>query len=229
MGTMEARRKESVARGIIFHGIGKPQRALDPGEARYWVTVDAFHGIVDAVVGRPDVRISFDDGNASDIEIGLPALLERNLVGSFFVVAGRIGSPGSLDADSVRELSRHGMTIGTHGMDHRPWPKLSPRERERELIEARARIAEVVGRPVDDAAMPMGLYDRKLLADLKRLGYKAAHTTDRIPGTDGAWLQPRFSILADDTVESVQRDALSDPPRLRRAWLVSKCGLKRLR
>jgi len=226
---MEARRKGSVARGINFHGIGEPGRALDPGEARYWVTVDVFHGILDAVVGRPDVRITFDDGNASDIEIGLPALLERNLVGSFFVVAGRIGSPGSLDADAVRELSRHGMTIGTHGMDHRPWRKLSPPERERELIEARACIAEVVGRPVDEAAMPMGIYDRRLLADLKRLDYKVVHTTDRMPGTEGSWLQPRFSILADDTVESVQGGALTDLPRLRRAWMAAKSSLKRLR
>ena len=35
------------------------------------------------------MRISFDDGNTSDIELGLPALLDRNFVGSFFVVAGR--------------------------------------------------------------------------------------------------------------------------------------------
>ena len=50
------------------------------------------------------MRISFDDGNASDLDIALGALLERGLVGSFFVVAGRIGSRGSLDSDGLREL-----------------------------------------------------------------------------------------------------------------------------
>ncbi len=75
----------------------------------------------------------------------------------------------------------------------------------------------------------MGLYDRRLLAELKRLGYSAVHTTDRMAGTDGAWLQPRFSILASDTVASVERCALADPSRSRRAWLVTKSRLKRLR
>ncbi len=75
----------------------------------------------------------------------------------------------------------------------------------------------------------MGLYDRRLLADLKRLGYTAVHTSERMAGRDGAWLQPRFSVVADDTVESVERYALTDPPRSRRAWLVAKSRLKRLR
>ena len=51
------------------------------------------------------------------------------------------------------------MTIGMHGVDHRPWRRLPPAARERELIEARKRIAGAVGRPVDQAAVPMGLYD----------------------------------------------------------------------
>jgi peptidoglycan/xylan/chitin deacetylase (PgdA/CDA1 family) len=226
---MAARRKDSVVRGICFHGIGLPRRALEPGEHRYWITIDAFHKVLDAIVARPDVRISFDDGNASDLDVGLAALLERGLVGSFFVVAGRIGSRGSLDTDGLRELNRHGMTIGTHGMDHRPWRRLPPGDRERELIEARERIAEAVGRPVDEAAVPLGFYDRRLLADLKRLGYTAVHTTDRMAGTDGAWLLPRFSILANDTVASVERGALADLSRSRRAWLVARSSLKRLR
>jgi len=35
------------------------------------------------------VQLSFDDGNRSDVGIALPALLERELSATFFVVAGR--------------------------------------------------------------------------------------------------------------------------------------------
>ena len=219
----------SVVHGICFHGIGTPRRPLEPGEERYWITADAFHTILDAITETPGIRISFDDGNASDLEIGLKALLERQLVGSFFVIAGRLGSRGSLDADGLRELGRHGMTIGTHGMDHRPWRDLAPSVKERELVEARQRIAEASGSPIDEAALPMGSYDRRLLSDLERLGYAAVHTSDRRPGRDGEWLQPRFSILAEDTVESVERVALVVPSPTRRAWLAAKARLKRMR
>lgn len=226
---MEARTKDSIVRGVCFHGIGPTPRTLDPGEERYWITVDVFHHVLDAIVGRPDVRISFDDGNASDLDVGLAALLERGLDASFFVIAGRIGSRGSLDADGIRELSRRGMTIGTHGMDHRPWRRLSPGEREREFVDARERIAAVLDRPVDEAAVPMGLYDRRSLACLRRLGYTAVHTSERMAGREGAWLQPRFSILSDDSAETVERRVLTDLPRSRRAWLVAKSAVKRLR
>ena len=219
----------SVVHGICFHGIGTPRRPLEPGEERYWITADAFHTILDAIAETPGIRISFDDGNASDLEIGLQALLDRKLVGSFFVVAGRLGSRGSLDADDLRELVRHGMTIGTHGMDHRPWRDLAPADKERELVEARHRIAEASGHPIEEAALPLGAYDRRLLSDLKRLGYRTVHTSDRRIGRDGEWLQPRFSVLAEDTVESVQRSALVVPSPTRRIWLAAKGRVKRMR
>ena len=221
--------KHAVVRGLNFHGIGSPRRALDPGEDGYWTTVDMFHRVLDVVASRADVRISFDDGNASDVEIALDALLERGLVASFFVVAGRIGAPGSLDEDGLRELSRQGMTIGTHGMDHRSWRGLSPAERQRELVDAREQIADTVGRPVGQAAVPLGLYDRRLLSDLRALGYTAVHTSERIPATAGDWFQPRFSIRADDTVDTIERDVLTDPSRVRRAWVAAKSRCKRLR
>ena len=226
---METEARGVVVRGLNFHGIGRPGRALEPGEDRYWIGVDTFHGVLDLVALRDNVRLSFDDGNASDIDIGLDALLERGLVASFFVVAGRIGAPGSLDADALRELSRQGMTIGTHGMDHRSWRGLSPADRQRELVDAREQIAETVGRPVEEAALPLGLYDRRVLADLKALGYTAVHTSERMPGADDAWLRPRFSIRTDDNVESFVREALTDPSPARQVWGAVKTRCKRLR
>ena len=70
-------------------------------------------------------------------------------------------------------------------MDHRPWRGLAPPDRRRELIEARERIADVIGSPVDEAAVPMGLYDRRALADLEQLGYTAVHTSERMPARQG--------------------------------------------
>jgi hypothetical protein len=63
---------------VCFHGIGSPRRELEPGEDEYWISVSAFHQILDAIAGRKDIRLSFDDGNISDVEVGLPALLERS-------------------------------------------------------------------------------------------------------------------------------------------------------
>ena len=50
---------------LTVHGIGEPPRELEPGEDRTWVTVRQFEQVLDAAAGRDDVRITFDDGNAS--------------------------------------------------------------------------------------------------------------------------------------------------------------------
>jgi peptidoglycan/xylan/chitin deacetylase (PgdA/CDA1 family) len=212
---------------ICFHGIGAPGRELEPGEDVYWISVDAFVGMLDVLAGRTGVRISFDDGNKSDAEIAADALQARGLSATFFVVAGRLGAPGSLDRDDIHRLQRAGMAIGTHGMDHRPWRGLAAAELERELVDARMRIAEAVGHPVDEAAVPLGAYDRRLLQALRRLGYTKVHTSDRFPAREGDWLQPRFSVVATDTPETLENELLATPPAslLRRA----RIRLKRLR
>lgn len=214
---------------VCFHGIGTPGRDLEPGEAAYWITTDQFHRYLDRLVGRPEVRISFDDGNASDAEIGLPALRERGLRAIFFVLAGRLDRPGSLASEQVRELVGVGMSVGTHGMDHRPWRGLDPVSRVRELETAREQIASVAGTEVREAALPLGRYDRTLLRELRRLGYAAVHTSDRRWAWEGAWVQPRYSARAEDTAESLERDVLTPPP-LHRTLLGEAKGLvKRLR
>src|SRR4051794_35750584 len=122
---------------LTFHGIGDPRRELEPGEASAWVSHEQFTALLDSVKGRHHVRITFDDGNASDVEHGLPALQERDLKATFFVVAGRLGTPHFLDRADVTELAAAGMTIGCHGMRHRPWRGLDHATLREELVDAK--------------------------------------------------------------------------------------------
>jgi peptidoglycan/xylan/chitin deacetylase (PgdA/CDA1 family) len=197
---------------ILFHGVGTPQREMEPDEERYWVSEDRFRNILDELAAMSRVRISFDDGNLSDAEIALPALLERGLRADFFVLAGRLGAKGSLDDDGVRELARQGMNIGSHGMLHRPWSQLDRHTCHDELVTARERISAIVGADVDTAACPLGRYNRRVLVSLRRLGYRRVFTSDRRPARHNAWLQPRYSVLATDTVSTVRQIVLGRRP-----------------
>jgi len=84
-----------------------------------------FEELLDVIVRFPSVRISFDDGNSSDAELALPALQQRNLTATFFILSGRLGQPGSLTAADVRNLVQANMTVGSHGARHRPWRTIS--------------------------------------------------------------------------------------------------------
>ena len=214
---------------ICFHGIGTPQRELEPGEDRYWVSEDLFHAVLDEVRTWPAVRISFDDGNTSDLEIGLPALLERGLTADFFVLAARLDAAGSLDEKAVRQLHENGMGIGSHGMWHRPWRGMDPATSDAELAQARDRLAAVIGTGVDTAACPLGRYDRELLTRMRRLGYTRVFTSDRRRARADSWLQPRYSVRRDDTPGSLRAEALVGPGLLSRLKLAAVGTVKRLR
>ncbi|NUR57486.1 MAG: polysaccharide deacetylase family protein [Catenulispora sp.] len=197
-------------RNISFHGIGVPEGPeREPGEHRYWVTEEAFLDVLDECARHPQVRLSFDDGNASDVAIALPALVERGLTADFFPIADRIGDADSVDDAGLRALIEAGMTVGTHGAGHRPWTSALATHREAELRCARERIAEATGRPVDTAACPFGAYDRHVLKALRASGYRTVFTSDARPAQEGAWLQPRYSVEAGDTAESVRTRMLT--------------------
>lgn len=214
---------------ICFHGIGSPQRRLEPGEGAYWISTELFDTVLDEVAHRSDVRLSFDDGNISDVAVGLDGLLRRKLKATFFAIAGRLDQPGSLGSDHLRELRRHGMTIGTHGMDHVPWRSLGARASERELVEARSMLSEAAGASVDQAALPLGRYDRRLLRHLRTLDYANVYSSDRSSTRPTSWLQPRFSLVHTDTIDSVRSTILA-PSAPRQAAKSSAVRLiKRLR
>jgi len=213
---------------LCFHGIGTPRRTLEPDEDRYWVTVDLFLRVLDEVEGRPDVKISFDDGNESDAEIALPALRERGLSAKFFPLAGRLTWPGSVKQEHLRLLRAEGMAIGSHGMHHVPWRQLSYEDRDVELIAARDALVEASEGPINEAALPLGRYDRSVLGALRRLGYERVFSSDRARAWSEAWLQPRYSIGSDDTVDTV-RTILAGPSARESLTAAAKIMIKRFR
>jgi peptidoglycan/xylan/chitin deacetylase (PgdA/CDA1 family) len=209
--------------GVCFHGVGPPGPRTDPEAAGYFVSRDLFLAVLDELTAHPEADLTFDDGYASDVDIVLPALTERDLTGRFFPLAGRLGSPGHVDATGVRALAQAGMTIGSHGMRHRSWRGLDASAEEEELTQARSLIAEAAGTPVTSVACPFGAYDRRVLAALRGHGYARVFTSDRRRARAGDWLQPRYSIRGHDTVATV-RDGILAPRPLREKLRAGAAG-----
>jgi peptidoglycan/xylan/chitin deacetylase (PgdA/CDA1 family) len=207
---------------VIFHGVGEPGRVLEPGESRYWLGVDRFRAALDRIAAHPDrqrLSITFDDGNDSDLLIAAPELLRRGLQAEFFVLSGRTGQAGSLDAGQIRELMQMGMRIGSHGVAHSDWSRLSTPELQRELATSKEALEAICGVPVSSAAIPFGRYNAAVLRALKGAGYAVAYSSDGGSAAPAAFLHPRTS-LRRDTTDSILENILSGtmPPwkRLRR-------------
>lgn len=195
---------------LNFHGIGMPHPGVDTSEARYWLSPERFDLALDrAAAARAQGRmvgLTFDDGNASDLEIALPRLVARGLTGAFFVLTGRIGMAHYLDADGIRALRDAGMAIGLHGRDHVDWRRLDAAGLTRETVTARAELARIIGAPVDTVAIPFGAYNRKVISWLTGQRFATIYTSDG--GTSGRSrrIRPRTSLTS--TIDAAGIDAV---------------------
>jgi peptidoglycan/xylan/chitin deacetylase (PgdA/CDA1 family) len=222
-------RSPDVPFTVCFHGVGVPTHEREPGEAGYWVGRDQLLEILDWVAQAPQVALSFDDGNRSDVDVVLPALVERGLPATFFPVADRIGDPWSTSVSGLEELLAVGMDVGTHGRTHRPWAGLRGEAARSEILSPRHALEDLLGRRVDRAAAPLGRYDRHTLALLRAGGCAEVNVSDQRPARPGAWLQPRFSVRADDTAATLQARMLASTTAVRRVRNATASLAKRLR
>lgn len=191
---------------LNFHGIGEPHGGVDAAERRYWINAGFFERILDFGMSHPAAnRIvwTFDDGNQSDLTIGAPALMQRQLPGIFFLLTGRFNDPRYLSPTDAHSLRTMGMEIGLHGHDHLDWRRLDANRLEDETVNARKTLASVIGTPVDSVAIPFGAYDRKVIAHLKRCGYTRIYTSDGGHCRPTARICNRTSIRNDMSLDDV--------------------------
>lgn len=213
---------------FTFHGIGEPPTAVGDAERDVWVAQPEFIAALDAIGAHDNTTVSFDDGNASDVAIALPALVERGVAGHFFVVAERIGSPGYLSASDLRTLREAGMRIGLHGMRHRPWRGLPDDELDEEIRDAKRVLEAEIDGPVSAAACPFGSYDRRVLRRLRGAGFERVFSSDGGWASASSWLQPRNTLKAGTgaaDVDEIAAGAGTAAAGIRRA----KTLIKRLR
>jgi peptidoglycan/xylan/chitin deacetylase (PgdA/CDA1 family) len=208
---------------LCFHGIGTPGRRLEHGEERFWIGVDQFSAIVEAIRSHPRrADITFDDSNESDFLHALPLLQRLELSAKFFVITNRLDTLGSLSSEQLFAIHDAGMPIGTHGMSHESWRDLAALQMLDEELTGSAHVLEKITRlPVTEAALPKGQYDRQVLAALRRQGFDRIYTVDEGTSRRSSWMRSRYTIVNFDTPASVT--AFLDNPdqsalaRLRRA------------
>ena len=214
---------------LTFHGLGTPPSRLDLEQQSVWLDAGHFESILDAIEGRSDVLVTFDDGNLSDCEIALPALVARGRVASFFVCSGRIGSPGYLGREQIVALRDAGMTVGSHGDGHIPWRGLDEASLTRELTGSRAALEAILGESVALASCPFGFYDARVLRALNRSGYSRVYTSDGGPTDREQWLQSRNTVHVSDSVAYVLGKLQASPRSARERLRCLKIAIKQRR
>jgi len=139
---------------------------------------------------KGDAVISVDDAYKSFKEHILPLLKELNIPAVLFVPVDHIGKYNSWDKerridimnrDELKEISRSELvTIGSHGLSHERFSRLTKDQIENELTESKKMLESELGVEVRHFSYPFGQLNDLGSGTgdvLKRTGYSSACTT----------------------------------------------------
>jgi peptidoglycan/xylan/chitin deacetylase (PgdA/CDA1 family) len=221
-----------IATGDERDSVGFP----GPVAGRYKLEPEHFEAHLAAIAGtgaevslwdagsrdRPSVALTFDDGGASAL-LAAEALEQRGWRGHFFVTTRRIGTPGFLSADQVRELSTRGHLVGSHSHTHPTYMGRLPHEEiEREWRESRDVLAGLLGAPPETASVPGGFVTRAVFECAAAAGYRLLMTSDPVARTrsvNGLTVAGRYTIWASTPAATAAAFARGDRLARVRLWL----------
>ena len=212
---------------LLYHRIGLPKLTslvagqyvapalfrsqLDFLTVRGWSATSLAHVVEKSRFGhrppRDEFAVTFDDGYLSVYFHAYPALAERGITATVFVVADLIGGANEWDraagdrreslmtAGQIREMSAAGFEIGSHTLTHPHLTDVSEEQLGRELADSKHKLEDLIGKEVSALSYPYGDYDDRVLAAAIVAGYKCAVTT-RLGVADktGAYEVPRVNV-----------------------------------
>jgi peptidoglycan/xylan/chitin deacetylase (PgdA/CDA1 family) len=236
-------------RVLMYHDVIRDGRAggfPGPGPARYkleWsLFVEHMDRIADVVPTAPRVvddrfreapdggwwSLTFDDGGVSALDVG-EELVRRGWRAHFFVTTGRIGRPGFLDADGIRELDRMGHVIGSHSATHPgAMASLPAAVLRREWQASVAELSKLLDKGVGTASVPGGHYGRRVAVAAEAAGIEVLFTSEPVRaarGVGGCVVVGRYSVREGLTPRDAARVAAGAAgPWLRQhaAWNLRK-------
>lgn len=204
----------------MLHGIGPLPAHAGEDERAYWTSQAQFDDVL-ALAREIPTRLTFDDGNETDVRVVLPALKTAGLTAAFFIPTDRIGCHGYLSEDGIRTLFAAGMEIGSHGAAHIDWTEISDVEIAHDVTASIERLQQIIAAPVRSVAIPYGACNRRVLAVLRRLGIAEVHSSFPGPVVDGAWLVRRDCIKVHMTQDDIRHlmTRVPDPAQTLLAFL----------
>jgi peptidoglycan/xylan/chitin deacetylase (PgdA/CDA1 family) len=138
----------------------------------------SMHELLSGSIQPQSAVITFDDGYLDNYTLAFPALRRVLLKATFFVIVSRIGQPGYMTWDHLREMQAHGMEIQSHTLTHPHLETLPAAAIRIELRESRAILENELKTSVDFISFPNGSYDETVIQTAAEAGYAGSCTSD---------------------------------------------------
>jgi GT2 family glycosyltransferase/peptidoglycan/xylan/chitin deacetylase (PgdA/CDA1 family) len=195
----------------------------------------------DRQLPRRAVLLTFDDAYKDLEETALPVLRDRGIPAVAFVVAGQIGGTNGWDhaigalarpllgKESLRNIARLGIEIGSHTLSHRRLPQVPASQVHDELAGSASQV-EALGLPRPRVlAYPHGAWSPQIAAAVHDAGYEAAFTVaaGAVSRSSPRYALPRIEVYASDTPWRLRlKVAIAGWPERPRRWTARLFGVR---
>jgi len=211
---------------LMYHELELPGRDLcqsDPGYTRYILPASEFEsqmryvkslGYEGTSVGRAleftggrKVALTFDDGCETDLIAAAPVLSALGFSATFYATVGFLEQRGYLSEAQLKELCAAGFEVGCHSMTHSYLSDLDSAGLQREIVDAKQQLEQIINRKVEHFSCPGGRFDTRVVESVKQAGYRTLatsrpHLNSR---TNDPFALGRLAVLRQTTKEELVR------------------------
>jgi peptidoglycan/xylan/chitin deacetylase (PgdA/CDA1 family) len=148
------------------------------------ITTEAYFDAQKRGTSLPDkpVILTFDDGYRDAYENAFPLLKKYGMIGTFYVITGQVGAPGSLTWDQIVEMHSAGMEIGAHTVHHPFLTRLPPLSAFLEILQSRLDLEAHLRAPVTTFAYPYNDHNDRVALLVRLAGFQGACIVSRHRG-----------------------------------------------
>ena len=129
----------------------------------------------DGPLPEKPIMITFDDTRIDQFTNGAAEMKKYGFKGVFFIMTVAINRPGYMTKEEIKSLSDDGHVIASHTWDHHMVTKYSGEDWNTQFVKPKAKLEDIIGKPVTDFAYPFGLWNKAAIPELKKSGHKMAY------------------------------------------------------
>ncbi|GAV22121.1 polysaccharide deacetylase family protein [Carboxydothermus pertinax] len=202
---------------LMYHIIGKPSGSwpelyVQPEvflKQLDWLKANGYHTVSlkdvydywyeNKPLPSKPIVLTFDDGNISAYNIVLPALKERGMRATFFIITGSFQKPTAVKPEMVKQLYAAGMEIGSHTVNHLDLTKISRKQLAYELKQSKLTLEKLLNAPVEFFCYPSGRVNTQVEQEVRKY-YLGAVTTryGKASKSQNPYLWKRIRINGSD-------------------------------
>ncbi|MFJ9385872.1 polysaccharide deacetylase family protein [Peribacillus sp. NPDC101481] len=177
---------------LMYHSISEGNRLRVPSEEfrsqMAWLRENGYYTLSpeeaflvlteNRIPSEKCVWLTFDDGYTDNFTEAFPILKENDMKATVFMIGKSIDKGHHLTENQMMEMSRNGISIESHTINHLELNRMTAEQQEAEMVQSKKLFDRILDQDTTVLSYPVGRYNEETLRLSDEAGYKMAVTTE---------------------------------------------------